>query len=136
MYNYVIKLRMKEKKLLNMYIYEAKLIRVVDSDTVDAEIDLGFDIHIRQRIRLYGISTPNSRAVNIDEREEGLSAKSRLIELLPKTFVVETILNKRGKYGRVMGTVFAKNDDGSLTNINQQLIDEGFATEHYGINRE
>lgn len=119
-----------------MYVYKAKLIRVVDSDTIDAEIDLGFDLHIRQRIRLYGIMTPNSRSNDLSERDQGLAAKSRLIELLPREFMVETILNKRGKYGRVLGTVFVKNDDESVVNINQTMIDEGFAVAHTGPVRE
>ena len=119
-----------------MYMYNAKLIRVVDSDTIDAEIDLGFDLHIRQRIRLYGISTPNSRSNDLSERDQGLAAKSRLIELLSREFVVETILNKRGKYGRVLGTVFVKESDDSLVNINQTLIDEGLAEPHVGPIKE
>ena len=119
-----------------MYVYKAKLIRVVDSDTIDAEIDLGFDLHIRQRIRLYGVATPNSRSNDLTERDQGLAAKSRLIELLPREFMVETILNKRGKYGRVLGTVFVKNADDSLVNINQQLIDEGLASAHTGPIKE
>lgn len=119
-----------------MYVYKAKLIRVVDSDTIDAEIDLGFDLHIRQRIRLYGVATPNSRSNDLTERDQGLATKSRLVELLPREFMVETILNKRGKYGRVLGTVFVKNADDSLTNINQLLIDEGLASAHTGPIKE
>ena len=119
-----------------MYFYKAKLIRVVDSDTIDAEIDLGFDLSIRQRIRLYGVLTPNSRSHNLDEKELGLAAKGKLIEVLPKEFYVETILNKRGKYGRVLGTVYQKTEDGEYMDINQLLIDEGYATSHQGFSKE
>jgi endonuclease YncB( thermonuclease family) len=118
-----------------MYFYKAKLIRVVDSDTVDAEIDLGFDLSIRQRIRLYGVLTPNSRSQDLDEKELGLAAKGKLIEVLPKEFYVETILNKRGKYGRVLGTVYQKSDDKYIS-INQLLIDEGYAQAHQGFSKE
>lgn len=123
----VILLSIKEKK---MYTYKAKLIRVIDGDTVDADIDLGFDIFVKQRIRLFGINTPQSRTNDVDEKERGLASKARLIELLPKEFIVETILNKRGKYGRVLGVITVVDDNGNTTNINETLIKEGYAIEH------
>ena len=83
---------LKETK---MYTYKAKLVRVIDGDTIDAEIDLGFNVLIRQRIRLYGIDTPEARTRDLVEKEKGLAAKQRLTEILPKEFVVETVLNKR-----------------------------------------
>ncbi len=113
-----------------MYTYKARLIRVIDGDTVDAEIDLGFDVFVRQRIRLYGINTPESRTTNLSEKEKGLAAKQRLIELLPREFVVETILNKRGKYGRVLGILQVQNEDETLTNINDLLVEEGHAVRY------
>tara|TARA_B100000035_G_C21036674_1_gene571380 strand:- start:4639 stop:4992 length:354 start_codon:yes stop_codon:yes gene_type:complete len=113
-----------------MYTYKARLIRVIDGDTVDAEIDLGFDVFVRQRIRLYGINTPESRTTDLVEKEKGLAAKQRLIELLPREFVVETILNKRGKYGRVLGVLKVQNEDETLTNINDLLVEEGHAVRY------
>lgn len=113
-----------------MYTYKARLIRVIDGDTVDAEIDLGFDVFVRQRIRLYGINTPESRTTDLEEKERGLAAKQRLIELLPKEFVVETILNKRGKYGRVLGILQVPGENETLTNVNDLLVEEGHAVRY------
>ena len=118
-----------------MYTYKAKLMRVVDGDTVDAEIDLGFGVFMKQRIRLYGINTPESRTRDLEEKERGLAAKARLTELLGKEFVVETILNKRGKFGRILGTLHVNKDDGSTQNINQTLVEEGHAVEYFGGSR-
>lgn len=115
-----------------MYTYKAKLIRVIDGDTIDAEIDLGFNVLIRQRIRLYGINTPESRTTDLEEKDRGLAAKQRLTELLPKEFVVETILNKRGKFGRILGVLHVDQEDGSRQNINQTLVEEGHAVEYFG----
>lgn len=115
-----------------MYTYKAKLVRIIDGDTVDAEIDLGFGVFINQRVRLYGINTPETRTLDLEEKERGLAAKSRLVELLPKEFIIETILNKRGKYGRILGILHVDNEDGSRININETLVKEGYAVEHLG----
>ena len=109
-----------------MYTYKAKLDRVVDGDTVDANIDLGFDITIHKRIRLAGIDTPESRTRDLEEKARGLAAKDKLIELLGDgEFVLES--KEVGKYGRVLGTLYIEN-----ININQTLVDEGFAVEYWG----
>lgn len=116
-----------------MYTYKARLVRVVDGDTIDAEIDLGFNVLIRQRIRLFGIDTPESRTRDLEEKERGLAAKQRLTELLPREFVVETVLNKRGKYGRILGILHVEDPESKeLTNINKQMVTEGHAVEYYG----
>lgn len=116
-----------------MYTYKAKLIRVVEGDTIDADIDLGFDLSIRQRIKLFGISTPDPKSKDLDIKEKGLAVKSKLIELLTKEFVVETIHNKRGKYGRTMGIIYIKDDNNQLVNLNQMLIDLGLAKDYSGV---
>ena len=115
-----------------MYTYKAKLIHVIDGDTIDAEINLGFNVIVRQRIRLYGIKTPDSKSIDLSIKESGLAAKARLIELLPRKFIVETVMNKRGKIGRVLGIIYfsSENDDNYDTNINEILVDEGFAKKH------
>jgi micrococcal nuclease len=114
-----------------MYTYSAKLIRVIDGDTVDLEIDLGFDISIRQRLKLYGVDTPDSRSVNSDTKQKGLEAKQRLTELLPRQFKITTILNKRGKYGRVLGTIFlTEKDSGNEVNVNELMVTEGHAIKY------
>lgn len=112
-----------------MYTYKAKLIRIVDGDTIDAEIDLGFDTIVRKRIRLYGINTPETRTKDLKEKEKGLAAKQRLTELLKTDFIVETILNKRGKYGRVLGVVYIMNNEQKV-NINEALVTEGHAVKY------
>jgi len=119
-----------------MHTYKAKLVRVVDGDTVDAEIDLGFSVFVKQRIRLYGINTPESRTRDLEEKERGLAAKARLVEIIGTDFIVETLLNKRGKYGRVLSILHKENDDGTQTNLNQQLVTEGHAVEYFGGSRE
>jgi len=116
-----------------MYTYKAKLIRVIEGDTIDADIDLGFDIYIRQRIKLFGIATPDPKSKDINIREQGLIVKSKLIELLPKDFIVETLHNRRGKYGRTMGIVYIKDEKNKLTNINHTLIDLGLAEDYNGV---
>jgi len=115
-----------------MYTYKAKLIRIIDGDTVDAEIDLGFGVFLKQRIRLYGINTPETRTTDLEEKERGLAAKQRLTEILGKEFIVETILNKRGKFGRVLGILHVENEEGTRMNINEQLVTEGHAVEYDG----
>jgi micrococcal nuclease len=111
-----------------MYTYKAKLIRVIDGDTIDAEIDLGFGVFVKQRIRLYGINTPDSRSKNEDEKLLGLGSKQRLTELLTSEFIVETILNKRGKFGRILGIIYSVDGETQQhTNINDKLVADGFA---------
>tara|TARA_R100001463_G_scaffold49908_1_gene99952 strand:- start:6585 stop:6983 length:399 start_codon:yes stop_codon:yes gene_type:complete len=109
-----------------MYIYKAKLDRVVDGDTIDANINLGFDITIHKRIRLTGIDTPESRTRDLEEKKRGLAAKNRLIELLGSgEFILES--REVGKFGRVLGTLHV-----GQMNINDQLVEEGHAVEYYG----
>ena len=109
-----------------MYTYKAKLDRVVDGDTVDANIDLGFDITIHKRIRLAGIDTPESRTRDLEEKARGLAAKDNLVELLGYgEFVLES--KEVGKYGRVLGTLLVED-----VNINDTLVKEGYAVEYWG----
>jgi len=112
-----------------MYTYKAKLDRVVDGDTIDANIDLGFDITIHKRIRLTGIDTPESRTRDLEEKKRGLAAKARLIELLEDgDFILES--REVGKFGRVLGTIHVVGD--SSVNINDKLVEEGHAVEYWG----
>ena len=123
-----------------MYTYKAKLDRVVDGDTVDAYIDLGFDISVHKRIRLAGIDSPESRTRDLEEKQRGLASKDRLIDLLKDgKFILES--KEVGKYGRVLGTLFVeKTNDDNLEaneqeykiNINETLVQEGYATEYWG----
>ena len=116
---------------MEKYIYKAKLERVVDGDTVDALIDLGFDTWVKKRIRYKGIDTWESRTKDLDEKKLGLAAKDRNKELLesvsskPGYFRLKS--HGVGKYGRVLGEIFIKDIEGIEYNINQTLIDEGHA---------
>ena len=122
-----------------MYNYKAKLVKVVDGDTVDAEIDLGFDISVKKRIRLVGIDTPECRTRDLKEKALGLAAKDRVKAILvenPK-FTLES--TKIGKFGRVLGNIYITILDGteSLTQIclNDQLIKEKHAIAYFGGKR-
>jgi len=114
-----------------MYTYQCNTIRVIDGNTVDAIIDLGFNVTIRQRIKLYGVNVEDIRSHDESAKAKALHSKNRLADLIGSEFICETIVNKRGKAGRVMGKLYSINPDGSQVDINQQLIDEGYA-ERFG----
>ena len=107
------------------YIYKIKqVLKVVDGDTVDLLIDLGFDIYIEKRIRLYGINTPETRTRDLKEKKRGLAAKARLEELCSIPEDENLILKSYGvgKYGRVLGEIVAR---GAV--LNNILLGEGHA---------
>ena len=108
-----------------MYEYKATLLRVIDGDTVDCLIDLGFDILVRERVRLSGIDAPETRTRDLEEKKKGFESKERLQTLLDRypEFIVKTTFDNKGKYGRTLGELFLP--DG--LNINETLIQEGFA---------
>jgi len=112
-----------------MYEYACTVTRVVDGDTVDANIDLGFDISYFSRIRLYGIDTPESRTRNKDEKLRGLLAKDYIVKALAtgKQVVVKTALEKKGKYGRVLGSLIVDGLD-----LNQDMIAKHLAVAYHG----
>ena len=116
---------------MEKYIYKAKLDRVVDGDTVDALIDVGFDIWFKKRIRFKGVDTWESRTRNLEEKALGLKAKARTKELLEKVSSKSGYFRIKsyglGKYGRVLADVFIEDKDGKQWNINQTLISEGHA---------
>ena len=121
---------------MEKYIYKAKLERVIDGDTVDALIDLGFDTWVKKRIRYKGIDTWESRTKDLDEKKLGLAAKDRNKELLESVSSKPGYFRLKsygvGKYGRVLGEVFVKDIEGIEYNVNQTLIDEGHAYEYEG----
>jgi len=116
---------------MEKYIYRAKLDRVVDGDTVDALIDVGFNIWFKKRIRFKGVDTWESRTRNLEEKALGLKAKARTKELLEKVSSKSGYFRIKsyglGKYGRVIADVFIEDKDGKQWNINQTLISEGHA---------
>jgi len=109
-----------------MYRYNASVLKVVDGDTIDAMIDVGFSVWVKKRIRLYGIDAPETRTRNLEEKARGFQTKERLVELLEKSdnkFVL--VSHGVGKYGRCLGTILINDTD-----INQLLIKEGLAEEY------
>jgi micrococcal nuclease len=116
-----------------MYEYGCKITRVVDGDTVDADIDLGFSIKFKSRIRLYGVDTPESRTRNLDEKARGKLASKFLEDCIKKaSFVkVKTKLDKKGKFGRVLGSIIADNVD-----LNQAMIDKHLAVKYFGQSKD
>jgi micrococcal nuclease len=121
---------------MEKYIYRGKLERVVDGDTVDALIDVGFDIWVKKRIRYKGLDAWESRTRNLDEKKKGLAAKSRNKELLEKVSAKPGYFRLKshgvGKYGRVLGEIFIEDVDGNQYSVNQKLIDEGHAYVYEG----
>jgi micrococcal nuclease len=115
------------------YIYRIKSVgRVVDGDTIDADIDLGFDISLTKRIRLAGIDTPESRTTDKAEKALGLDAKNWLKHRLEeaKDIVIRTELpDSTEKYGRIIGHLYINGEDASLNN---QMITEGYALAYDG----
>ena len=116
---------------MEKYIYRAKLDRVVDGDTVDALIDVGFDIWFKKRIRFVGIDTWESRTRDLEEKKKGLAAKARTKELLEKVSSKSGYFRLKshglGKYGRVLGELFIMDSAGKQISINETLIAEGHA---------
>jgi len=120
-----------------MYEYRAKLIKVVDGDTVDVDIDLGFGVWLKdERVRIMGIDTPESRTRDKVEKVFGLASKDRLKELLSKDVILKTFAAKdgedmKGKFGRILGD-FILEDDSMVTEI---MIKEGHAVKYHGQNK-
>lgn len=118
-----------------MYEYFAELRRVVDGDTVDVTIDCGFNMHVKERVRLKGINTPECRTRDLEEKAKGLAAKARLIEIIESwgnKFIIRTSIDKKGKFGRLLGELVSPDEK---ENANSMLLNEGHATEYHGGKR-
>ena len=115
------------------YIYRIKSVtKVVDGDTIDADIDLGFDISLTKRIRFAGIDTPESRTTNVKEKAMGLESKDWLKKALEgaKDILIKTELpDSTEKYGRIIGHLFI---NGQETSLNNQMITSGYALAYDG----
>jgi micrococcal nuclease len=115
-----------------MYEYAIKeVVKVVDGDTIDVLIDLGFDLTKKERIRLAGIDTPESRTRNLEEKKMGLEAKEYLQNKLDNCKNLRVKTEKDGKYGRMLGWLHG-NDE----NINNIMVTEGYAWEYDGGTKE
>ena len=109
------------------FVYNAILERVVDGDTIDVTLDLGFNVFLKkQRCRLAGIDTPESRTRDLAEKKLGLQAKSRLTELCGEKLKIKSL--GRGKFGRILAIPYTNDNE----DICQILIQEGHAVEYWG----
>ena len=118
-----------------MYTYNATLDRVVDGDTVDFNIDLGFDVWIKKRVRLHHVDTPEKRTRDLLEKVFGYVASDYVgIKLAKaKKIVIETtIKGSADKYGRVLGVIWI---DDELSSLNDQLIEKRYAVKYEGQNK-
>ena len=116
--------------------YVHSLDKVIDGDTIDVTIDLGFDIRYSSRVRLAGIDTPESRTRDLEEKAMGLEAKEYLKERLKKSskIVIKTEkLDSTGKYGRILGWLFL---DDETNSVNNQMIMKGYAWEYGGYTKD
>ena len=122
-----------------MYDYRISPLKVVDGDTIDAEIDLGFDIKVKKRIRFMGINAPESRTRDLEEKARGLAAKDRVKQLLEGCENITLKSHGVGKFGRCLGEIMLDMVDGSdkltLVSLNELLIKEGHAKEYHGGKR-
>jgi micrococcal nuclease len=116
-----------------MYEYNVKKVtKIVDGDTIDVDIDLGFNISFSQRVRLAGIDTPESRTKDAREKALGLEVKNKVkvsMESAKKVVIKTELPDSTEKYGRILGWVYL---DGATKSLNEQLIEEGYAWGYMG----
>ena len=122
-----------------MYEYKISVVKVIDGDTIDAEINLGFDVKVKKRIRFIGINTPESRTRDLEEKARGLAAKDRVKALLEGSNNIHLTSHGVGKFGRCLGEIMIDMIDGkeslTLISINELLIKEGHAVKYDGGKR-
>ena len=120
---------------MDRFFYEAEVLKVIDGDTIDLRVDLGFDVHHIIRIRLYGVNTPESKTSDDAEKVRGLAAKdftSEWTKASTKVFI-QTIKDKTEKYGRILARVYS--DEACTKCLNDELIKSGNAVEYFGGKR-
>lgn len=126
---------MKKPAAPAAFVYRiARVLRVIDGDTIDVIFDLGFDVQLKQRIRMFGIDTPESRTRDKTEKKFGLASKKYLKDIVASAdeIVCKThVADARGKFGRVLGEIWCNGE-----NINSKMIQEGYAVAYYGENKE
>jgi micrococcal nuclease len=119
----------------NRFFYEAKVLNVVDGDTLDLLVDLGFSVHHNIRVRLHGINTPESKTTDIKEKELGLKAKDYTKDWInrhPQVFV-STVKDKKEKFGRILANIYS--DETKTVSLNESLVDAGYARVYNGEKR-
>ena len=125
----------KEK---GMYEYRVKVVKIIDGDTVDVDIDLGFGVWLKkERIRLFGIDTPESRTRDLDEKKYGLMAKDFITSLLSDEggIVLKTHKDAEGKYGRILGELWRTTDLADQS-INEYMIEKYHAVRYMGQSKD
>ena len=118
-----------------MFEYKCKIVKVIDGDTTDVDIDLGFGVLLKkQRIRFFGIDTPESRTRDLEEKKYGLAAKKYVTDHMPlgSTQTLVTVKDGKGKYGRILGQF--KMEDGSI--LNDNMIAEHHAVAYFGQSKD
>ena len=121
-----------------MYEYKCKIVKVIDGDTVDVDIDLGFGVWMKkQRIRLYGIDTPESRTRDLEEKKYGLAAKAYLTGMLDDEagIILKTYKDKEGKFGRILGELWRTTNYADQS-INEYMVEKSHAVEYFGQSKE
>lgn len=122
--------------------YNVKLLKVVDGDTVDVDIDLGFGVWLHdERVRIMGIDTPESRTSDKVEKVFGLAAKNRLKELLEEGALLVTTEDKKGedmkgKFGRILGDFIVEEYEGQPRRVTEVMIEEGHCVAYFGGSKE
>jgi len=120
--------------MMERFWYSAKVLNVIDGDTLDLMIDLGFNIHHKIRVRLYGVNTPESRTKDLAEKEMGLKAKSFTQDWLTRHqwVFVNTIPDKNDKYGRILAKIYSSEniDNPTTACLNTDIIQAGYAREY------
>ena len=121
-----------------MYEYRCKVKRVVDGDTVDIDIDLGFDVILaNQRVRLYGIDTPESRTRDKVEKRYGFAAKEYLKSMLGKQATLKTHKDATGKFGRILGEFIVYDEEkDAWRSVNTMMIEKHLAVEYHGQSKD
>ena len=123
---------------LERFCYSASLLKVVDGDTVDLMVDLGFDVHHRIRVRLYGVNTPESRTTNALEKAAGLKAKEFAHDWMEQNpvVVIQTLKDKNEKYGRILANVYLVTDTGQELLVNKWMLTNGHAVPYDGKTKQ
>ena len=116
-----------------MYTYNAVVTRIVDGDTIDVDVDLGFSVWLKkQRVRMMGIDTPESRTRDLEEKKYGLAAKEFLVKWTGAGELrIKTHKDERGKFGRILGEIWTFD-----TNINDKMVYEHHAVAYHGQSKE
>ena len=118
-----------------MWEYQIRVLRIIDGDTIDAAVDLGFYTHRNIRVRLYGIDTPETRTRDAEEKKRGFAAKAMLTKMLNAADRIILKSHGVGKFGRCLGELFTEREGYPRTSVSETLIAQGFGKEYDGGKR-